>query len=60
MKASEIILDSHIFEGTTRGQALELLTELVFDRYERDSEQLSNGNAIDAILLLLDCLEEKD
>ena len=60
MKASEIILDSFIFEGTTRGEALELLTDLVFEHYGYNDEQLSNGAAIDAILVLFDHLITDD
>lgn len=62
MKASTIILESKIIEDRTRGEALELLTDLVFEHYGyghlRDS--LSNGGAIDAILVLFDRLIEDD
>ena len=60
MKASEIILNSHIYENTTRGEALEKLADLVFEHYGDDSENLSNGPAIDCILRLFDLLITDD
>lgn len=60
MKASEIILDSELMTDTTRGEALELLCDLVFEHYGSNNEQMSNGAAIDAILQLFDQLIEDD
>lgn len=62
MKASEIILNSHIFENSTRGEALEKLADLVFEHYgeDNDSDNLSNGPAIDCILRLFDRLITDD
>jgi len=55
MKASEIILNSGIIEGNTRGEAMEMLESLVFEHYESDLP-ISNGYSIDAILTLFDHL----
>lgn len=53
-KTSDIILDSHILENSTRGDALEKLVDLVFEYYGSDPNQISNGDTIDCILRLFD------
>ena len=60
MKASEIILDSFIFQNTNRGQATDLLCDLVLLHYGNNMDRLSNGEVIDSILRLMDKLIEDD
>ena len=59
MKASEIILNSAIMDGRSRGEAMEMLEDLVFNHYKSEL-MFSNGSAIDAILTLFDQLINDD
>ncbi len=60
MKASEIILSSFIFKDKQRGEALEILSDLILEYYGPNYSQKSNGLPIDAILILLDRLIDED
>jgi len=60
MKASEILLESPMFDNITRRQTLRMLTDLVFAHYGANAERISNGDTVDAILILFDQLMEDD